>query len=195
MTDIPGNVNRNKTTFTACRQYTGESVLTFDDPADREQEKREEPRLIYLPAGLILDLSLDTPIRWGESAVGDPVTFRVRNRARRKGFEWVPKQAIAHGRIMLLREQNTPQRPGYAIGIRIEEIVWPGTRARTDGVIENMEQRVSASSRYGALQRPEFKSDVAAAGSVFFVKGSYLKLERGFGLTWHTRPVHPEEEK
>ena len=34
MTDLEGNESRNITTLSGCREYTGESVLRFDEPTD-----------------------------------------------------------------------------------------------------------------------------------------------------------------
>ena len=50
MKDLGGAESQNRTTFSGCRQYTGESTISFDDPADAKSVAQDDRTLTY-PAG------------------------------------------------------------------------------------------------------------------------------------------------
>src|SRR5207244_6351805 len=63
MVDLAGNQSRNRTRLSACRQYTGESVLRFGDPEPEVAAPAAPLKEIRLPAGLTIEVRLDTPIQ------------------------------------------------------------------------------------------------------------------------------------
>ena len=94
--DLNGWENRNHTAFKSCRQYTGESVLSFTDaepvPAAPEPDVRSAS--VNLPDDFDVELELETTIDSDSAAVGDLVKGRLRRDVRngkslvlRKGSE------------------------------------------------------------------------------------------------------------
>ena len=75
MIDLLGNESRNRTRLSECRQYTGESVVTFGDIPPPSVMAAPAPQMkpIHLPSGLRVEMRLQTPIQSGRSATGDPV--------------------------------------------------------------------------------------------------------------------------
>src|SRR6185295_10948753 len=96
---------RNQIRFTACRQYSGESVVSFADPSE-ESLASKEPRVeqeVELPGGLSLTISLETALEIKSSAVGDPVEARLHGDVKHKGRILLPKGAVVSGRISTLQ--------------------------------------------------------------------------------------------
>src|SRR5262249_5567585 len=58
MTDLNGTENRNRTRFTGCRQFSGESVLTFADAPEMAEDAPAPVAEIDLPSDLAMRLTL-----------------------------------------------------------------------------------------------------------------------------------------
>jgi len=105
MQDLNGNENRNRTSFGQCRQFTGESVLSFGD-ADSTQTKHaanntsDGPNVeIQVPSEFRVDAVLETPLDAEQVAVGDPISVRLKDPIKRNGTILAPKGSIVQGRI------------------------------------------------------------------------------------------------
>lgn len=202
LVDVDGSESRNRTEFSSCRQYTGESVLSFDDPAETAAVSQEE-KWIELPPKLGLDMALETPIRDGESAVGDPVTAVLIKSLKKGKTVLAPKGSLVHGRITLLRRQDVHSGT-HVVGLKFFELEFPGTRAKLNATLNYMAAvGVNVPGSAGAAsarQRPAWRlkpeqiaAELAVGGSVFFVKGG-LKLERGLRMNWRTAPITEDKQ-
>jgi hypothetical protein len=107
ITDVEGNVNRNLTRFTACRQYATESSLSFDDGRAAEPVPQKMIQDLKLPGGITLDLKLETPTTFEDFAVGHPITAQL-NRAIEASGVSIPKGATISGRIWELEQYYQP---------------------------------------------------------------------------------------
>jgi hypothetical protein len=187
----------NRTRFSSCHQYQGESVISFGDPAAAAKEMSKPAQVIELPAGLILEADLETPISSESAAVGDPVTAVVHRPSKQHGVVMIPKGALLRGRITLLRRQNAV-RPSYVLGMDFDEVEFPGAVAKVHTVLDqivsvNGSITMPGANRFGTrAQYPELDP---ALGSVVFVKGDSFKLARGLGMIWRTAPEPAAEEK
>src|SRR5712692_4750142 len=100
MIDLHGQESRNRIRFTSCRQFTGDSVLSFGDPPPGpEGAPPAAAREIDLPGALGLTLSLLDEIDTETSAVGDPVRALLDRDLKYKGRLLFPKGAVAAGRV------------------------------------------------------------------------------------------------
>ena len=106
ITDLEGHEGRNVTTLSACRQYAADSA----EPVP--QQKAEEPQL---PAGIYLNLKLETRITFDQSAVGDPVSARLDRAFRATGIS-VPKGTLVSGHIRRIEERYQPEKH-YLVGL------------------------------------------------------------------------------
>lgn len=108
MVDLGGAESRNQIRFTACRQYSGESVVSFADPSPESSATPEARPVkeVELPEGAELVLALSEAIELKSSAVGDPVEARLEGDVRFKKKLLLPKGAIATGRISTLRRNS-----------------------------------------------------------------------------------------
>ena len=109
MVDLDGNESRNRVTFSSCRQYSGESVLSFNDPPPESAQTvagAEMPPPGEVPGGLAADLGLETEIDSGTSMIGDPVEAVLESPLRHKRHLLIPRGATLAGRIIRLERRQ-----------------------------------------------------------------------------------------
>ena len=184
MMDASGYESRNRTRFTSCRQYSGESVLRFDDPEEVTSTVSQEPaRTLEAPPRLALDLALESTISGEESAIGDPVTAVLKNNVKIGSGLVAPKGALLHGRITFLRKQSLQRSNGFAVGLQFHEMTWGNTHMKLHAKLDSVPLFDRTNLRSFGSQ---YAADVDIPGSVFFVGGYTLKLDRGMRMFWHT---------
>jgi len=129
MVGLDGAESRNKVTFSGCRQYSGESVVRFDDPeptAEVPAPAPAAPRVATeLPADLLIETALDDGVAIDKVVTGDPLSLTVRRDARHHKTTLVPKGARIRARVAALDRRAFR---GYTagIGIQIVEIEHEG---------------------------------------------------------------------
>ncbi|HLW76263.1 MAG TPA: hypothetical protein VKS01_04740, partial [Bryobacteraceae bacterium] len=117
--------NLNESKFSSCRQFTGESVLTFDEPSGAATSVPARIEEVKLPAEISLPLVLDQAIEARRAAIGDPVTAHIFADVKVKSRLVVPKGAIVHGRVT-----RAEQHHDYVLlGIELMEMEWKGAHA------------------------------------------------------------------
>jgi hypothetical protein len=133
MIDLNGSENRNRVRFAGCRQFSGESVLTFGD-APVAEEALPPSAEIELPRDLRLQLSLLDDIDLKSSAVGDPIRARLESDLRHKGRLLFSKGAMIRGRITRMeRHQDFT-----LLGLEFSEIESSGAHARLSARLDEV---------------------------------------------------------
>ena len=189
MVDLGGTVNTNRTRFSGCRQYSGESTLIFEEPTE-DAKTPEAVRVVQAPPNVRLELALQHEVVLRSAAVGDPVTAVLKKNLRLPDGTTVPKDSLVHGRIASLREQNFNRYPGMAIGLKFFEIESAGTRVQMSATLEDIQtaqpgfRSRTAFFGNGSMTRPE---NEAMFGSIFFVQSNVQRLERGLRMIWRTK--------
>ncbi|SPE34031.1 conserved hypothetical protein [Candidatus Sulfopaludibacter sp. SbA3] len=118
----------NGITFAACREYRGESTLTF---GSRPATRAGEPAALSpvpLPPGLPVSVELTTPIPFDQAAAGDRILGRLAEPIR--GAQWVmlaPAGAIVEGRLMRL-ETRPSRGAGVTVALRWETVEVNGVK-------------------------------------------------------------------
>ena len=128
---VAGTEDRNHVKFSSCRQFSGESVLTFGDAPASKEEGPAPAREFDLPLGLDLELVLEKDIDLSTAAMGDPVYARLTRDLKDKMQIVVPKGATATGRIVRLEKEADHS----VVGIEFPEIEAPGILAHMKGYI------------------------------------------------------------
>ncbi len=187
----------NRTRFSSCHQYQGESVISFGDPAAAATEAPKPVQIVELPMGLVLEVLLETTISSDTAAVGDPVTAVLQRASKKHGAVMIPKGAVLHGHVTMLRKQNLG-RTSYVLGMEFDEIEFPGAAARVHTVLDQIaaaDGRISLpnTTKFG-LRMPAPELD-PSLGSIVFIRGDGFKLARGLGMVWRTEPEPVAEEK
>jgi hypothetical protein len=198
MVDTQDNLNRNTTKFSSCRQYTGESVVSFDDIDTATAAQNDPPRSLRALAGVELDFVLETPISGPNSAVGDPVLGTLKKPAKIANGYVAPKGAEVIGRISFLRTSNDSQT-GSLLGIDFFELRDGNTRVRLRASLEYVPLFSSPRFRSWMRGRSQFGNNSAAQsnlpGNVFYAPGFPLQLDRGVRMIWRTEPLQTEDKQ
>ncbi len=196
ITDFAGE-NRNQILFSNCHQYAGESVLVFTDASSDQQIDRGPSRVIEVPEGLALNLSLKTTVR-PDGAVGDAVTARLNSALKHGGESIAPKGAEARGRVVFLRESKAGDA-SYVVGLEFSEIVYERTvarvRCRLQEVVTAANNIVSTKPMVrGPAGLPAKAADQVNIPGVFFVRRGTV-LAAGLQMIWRTEPISSEDVK
>ncbi|HEY9140859.1 MAG TPA: VWA domain-containing protein [Bryobacteraceae bacterium] len=198
VTDLEGEEFRNVTHYTACRQYTSHSSVSFDSEYEAAPIPKEKTEVSELPGGISLDLNLGTPITFEASAVGDRIVARLSRPVHASGVS-IPKGATVSGRIRGLEQYYEPTE-GFVVSLEFSSATFDGKRitfqARLVG--PRFEKHVlPGSGPPGGLSEDErhiettgFDIDKSAPRfGVFRVPGDSLHLGRGLRMFWETLGV------
>ena len=132
-----GTENRNLTEYTNCRQYAGQSKITFGDPPDTAPSTPaaapspgvKEGRL---PAGLSLQIRLSDTLDLSSAAVGKQIEGTLSAPLRDRFAEVAPRGATVWGRVRYLVRDTTegklagPAEPFTELGLSFDRIEFAG---------------------------------------------------------------------
>jgi hypothetical protein len=108
--------SRNTTRYARCREFTGESTIRFDAPADAAAES-DSATATPVPSGVRVTIALLDDIDMATAAAGDPIRVRV----VKSSSQALSAGAIIHGRLMHVAHHFTHDR-GFSIAIAFERI-------------------------------------------------------------------------
>ena len=174
MVDLDGTENRNRTRFAGCRQFAGESVLTF---ADAPESTGPAPVAeIILPSDLGMHLTLLEDVDVRNAAVGDPVHARLENDLRYKGKMFFPKGSTVVGRITRMERHDDYTE----LGIELSEIESNGLRAKLKAKLDEVIGLDSNGSRARRMHAP------SPGEGLIPLTTSRPRLVRGILMFWRT---------
>jgi hypothetical protein len=114
-----GGENLNTTTYSNCHEYVGESVIHFDDQAEKPEQADPQKQRNPIPAGLSFRARILTAIDTVSSAAGDEIEgVLTSNIADDAGLIFVPVGARVKGR--LLQVAGSPYQ--VQIKLRLESV-------------------------------------------------------------------------
>jgi hypothetical protein len=179
MVNLNGSENHNHVKFTACRQFSGESIITFGDaPVSNPDAGPIPTREFDLPEGLDIQLVLTQKIDLHKAAIGDPVLARVDHDVKKNGEVVVPKGATAAGRITRIEKYER-----YSIvGVEFPEIEAPGMLARMKGRLDHTVGFLPVTHPYSIRGR----SPLLPGEGVFPVNDNQFALPKGCIMIWRT---------
>jgi hypothetical protein len=189
-----GEEARNETHFSNCHEFTGESTIRFDDPADPGSPASvARASLKSLPPKTRIRVKIDPPVRSETAAVGDPIVGAVEREIKEKGQVIVRTTDRLHGRLLRLEQFMMPE-PYWLVAIRFDSIERDGVeqpialRPLDDG------DRSPAPPRYIGRRMQSIPAPASAvpdrpAGSGVFIFSSFgnLVLDQKFHSEWETK--------
>jgi len=169
LVDLAGKTNRNRISFGRCRQYTGESTVTFGEPGviPAAGPPLEPPQ--PLPAGVELRLRLDAPIERGVTAIGDVVTGTITQEVRQPVA--IPKGARVSLRITRM---TTRLRRRDRVEVVAFELLNVNAGGRQYDPVEARLERAGGAGLY----------DGSSNGISF--RSQSLRIPAGLEMTWRT---------
>ena len=177
MTDLNGSEKRNRVRFANCRQFAGESVLTFDDAPSTEAAP-EPVAEMDLPADLAMRLTLLDDVDLQKNAVGDSVRARLENDLRHKGKLLVTKGSTVMGRITRMDRHDGMTE----LGLEFSEIQAKGLRAHVKAKLEEVMgiEPFSLKNRHVSTAHPNPGEGIIPLGS------TRTRLMHGILMFWRT---------
>lgn len=174
-----GHESRNEGRFTSCRQFVGESKLSFGDPPPDEAPVAPAITEIILPQDLTLHVELAAPIDSDKSKTGDPIEAVLAASIKQKKVVLFEKGSRVEGRIIRMQKLG----PVVEAEVQFYSISSASHRAPFSATVDfdpNFSLRSSAS-------KPSFRPTPGRVGSAqITVEGSRLTLLRGSRSTWTT---------
>lgn len=181
MVSLNGSEEHNHVQFNSCRQFSGESVVTFDEaPVNKPEAPSLPAKEFDLPEGLDVALVVTKEIDLRTAAVGDPVPARVDYDVKHKGHIVIPKGATATGRITRLEKYETY----WILGLEFPEIEAPG-------IVAHMKGNLSSAA---GIKAPTFPRGTTGRGrtprlpgeGIVWMTAMQLHLSRGCIMFWRT---------
>ena len=122
--NINGVEFENHTAFSACHEFLGESILTFDSPSDGLASAAQQGPASHgfiIPSGLPFRVALTQGIDTAAAAAGDPIKAKLTTPIRRGSKVLVPAGAAVVCRLVRMR-QFYGSNPSVAIDIKLETV-------------------------------------------------------------------------
>jgi hypothetical protein len=177
---VNGEEAENTTTFSACREYRGNSTITFyaEPVAEGGGESQNPAAQLEVPPGIWFTLELTVPIDPTTVAAGDPFTGRLVHALRDgKGKVVAPSHAVVHGRV--LRVENLHAAPAGSVVVLRPRSVESGGRT----LLLHARRDWSKVQGKVALALPLVGEENAA---VFLLRGKAEKMPAGLRSDWVT---------
>ncbi len=178
MVGIDGAESRNKVSFSGCRQYSGESVVRFDEvePTYGDVAAPTVPRLpTELPAELLIEASLDESFLLEKAATGDPLQLTVRSDARRRKVTIVPKGAKIRARVGDI-DRRAVRGYNSGVGIILVEIEYQGQIVPLKATVEEGGYISNRSGIYALMPTS------AGRPAMVYIKSTPARLPKGLLL-------------
>lgn len=138
----------NRTTFSNCRQFTGESTLIFEDVPD-DAPARAPTVAWTLPHELSFEIKTVEQTDLSKAATGDQVRFTVSKNALSNKQVWLPAGASVLGRISAVECADSPVLHCFA-HIRLESFSFDNKEGsiHADLYAPTLEQQMTAVQNY-----------------------------------------------
>ena len=174
--------------FSACREYRSQSTIRFDEPATAPEAPKPQIREVTLPAGVLIPAALETAVDSKTASVGDSLRGRVVEDVAYAGGA-VPRGAVVSGH---LRKMSRGVGGGpYAVGIEFSEVEWPGSRAKLDAVLVDLDRKSGGIHKLATYYDGHAYKVMIETGvpgmSIFYINGSTVRIEPGLRMTLRTQ--------
>ena len=204
-----GAQERNRITFSHCREYRSESSIVFSPDESSSEPYRTETGTIRLPVvaeGLVLQTSLRTRLDSRTVVAGDSVESIVEKGVISGGRQVVPSGALLSGRVRLVRKIHGP-RPCVVFILEFSALELAGTAVpvytelrdvestqRVHRTLPAVRRRVSTSHLLHAAEsqpsEPEgFGDETLFSIAVVILEGHEAVILPGLKALWLTRSL------
>ncbi len=185
-----GQETENTTTFANCREYRGESTLTFVEEAPpvaaKGQRKKNSSEPYAIPRGSTFNFELTSAIPTDTAAAGDTFTGKLVTPLRDSSRKVLaPAGTLLEGRLMRVQNMRVPTARSV-IAFRPEALEIKGAKvaitAAPDWARSIAEQKGQLKHRFEILlpmPGEEFSG-------VFEFPGEHVMVAKGFRSAWRT---------
>ncbi|HEY4364133.1 MAG TPA: hypothetical protein VGN17_24395 [Bryobacteraceae bacterium] len=179
MTHANGAEDRNRIKFSTCHEFSGESVLSFDEPAPDAPTAVDTPRQeAQLPPNTNVTFRLLDELDTSTASIGDPLRAELASDISVKGKILFPKGTPVTGRISQLRAQSD----STVLGMVFLEIESAAAHAR----LELTFQRAEIARALLLNQGPAARGSHEPHEGVIVLRPGKVRLPRGTLVYWKT---------
>jgi hypothetical protein len=176
----------SRSEYTQCREFRGESTISFDIKDEPEAGRASAIHDEWLPVGTTLHARLRTPVDDRTSFMGDPVEGSLIDpiKIKKLGIT-IPKDAILHGVINKLELYEEPFRHCLA-SIRFQRLTFGPNSFLLDAtpVSSNGDRKWLAEAYHGQIP-PGLGADLE--NGLFVWTSSHFHKDQHFTADWKTR--------
>lgn len=176
----------SRSEYTQCREFRGESTLSFAVKDEAEAQQTSAIRDEWLPAGTILHVRLHTPVDDRTSFTGDLVEGSLVDSVKVKKLGiTIPKDAALHGVITKLEIYEEPFRHCLA-SIRFQRLTFgPNSFLLDAAPISSNEDRKWLTEAYHGQVPFNIAADLESG--LFVWTSSHFHKNQHFTADWKTR--------
>ncbi|MBV8550283.1 MAG: hypothetical protein JOY54_03205 [Acidobacteriaceae bacterium] len=175
--------------YSHCHEFRAESTLRFDYSDTTALPSAARSAVVErLPAGLVLKVSLATPIDEETSFTGDPVDAVLASPLKipRTG-ETIPRGARLHGVITQLESRSQPGNH-YFVKIVFERLTWGERSYLLRAIHKPSDKEIDhMSSPYGGVLPKSYSRQIN--DGVLIITAGHLHLDQRFTGDWRTTPI------
>lgn len=139
-----GTELENRTVFSGCHEFCGESSLQFGDVPQIQQGASQITafRAVALPAGLPVRLALTRSIDTATAAAGDPVKAELTTAIKTKNNSvLVPRGAAVTGRIVQIKRLRRARSESLTLAVKLETVEINGVPQKFDARLQSAVKR------------------------------------------------------
>jgi hypothetical protein len=184
-----GGEAENNIAFSACREYRGESTVSFGERRAGVERAENKPPALELPLKLPVSIELIGAIQCDRAAAGDRIQARLAKPIRdSSGAVLVAQGAALEGRLMRV-ETRHGHSPDTVVAIRWESLDVDGTKIVPSLLPKRKIADLKIGERVGLLTRGDvielpYPSDIRYG--VYHFPGEHPVIESGFLMEWTT---------
>jgi hypothetical protein len=192
-----GHQSLNRTVFSGCHQFMGESKLIFDDSAAGKSPISAPVEATKIPAGVMLSIALAESIDPAKDAAGDVVKGVLKKPLNLPASGVIVPQGTAlSGRICELLSLHGEDAMSVELGIKWESLEWGGAKQRLALSVESAVPGTGKADTVSASHHARgFSSAETSIGYFLFsgLKKNY-RIPTGFESVWVTVPAAPSSK-
>ena len=184
-----GAVSENRTSFSNCHEFLGESKLSFEEAAASAPSNAPVPGF-EIPPGLHFRVALAEGIDPAIAATGDPIQARLITPIESSGRVLVPKGAAVSARIVRIRHYYKGSATYVALDITVESVLLAGKPLELHAAPE-LTAGFSKGPNGAFVQRTDLGTlraiDKQAASFIFQGPRLSVKIRSGLESKWVTK--------
>jgi hypothetical protein len=188
-----GSEGENTITFSACRDFRGESMVSFSPPAAGSNPSSAAVRPLNLPPGLPVTVALTSPpVRSDQAAAGDHIEGRLVDAIRDPVQQTirVPAGAAMEGRLMRVETRwGPPAETNFALcwdTVKVDGSPTPIELMPNRRVQATRNTRDVLPPRGAEIELPRPGEEKCGIYHVYHVNGEQGVLDTGFQSHWVT---------
>jgi hypothetical protein len=192
--DTNGAENVNRTVFSDCHEFVGESTIRFEPPEDTTPGTKtsgSRPSAFIIPAGLPFKIALAEDIRTDRAAAGDPLKARLLTPIRDHYSKvLVPGGSAVSARIVEVRRLYG-YIPTLLVRFKLESVNVRGVLYRLNATVQPAQRTILNRGARNPLVPREYlgvmKSDDPSVAAIGFANvGNNYTIRTGLEVSWLT---------